>query len=81
VDDEDTVTEMFNQEVIKMHTYYIPNSRVTAFQASEDLVKAADQIAKEKNGLAKPAINLITFNKEVSRAMGYVFGNFVIHYI
>lgn len=38
----------------------------------------ADRIAIDMGGFAKPAIQLVKYNKDLYPAMNYVFGNFLL---
>lgn len=61
VDDEDTGAYMLKNNVLNQMAYFIPNSKVTAFQPSEEVLRVADRIAREHEGYAKHATQLIRF--------------------
>jgi len=45
VDDEETSTYMLKHNILMQHTYFIPNSKVTTYQANQDIIEAAEYIA------------------------------------
>jgi structural maintenance of chromosome 2 len=78
VDDEQTSTHILSQKIFTNHSYLIPNSKVNEFKPKEELIRVAEQIASSMNGQCKPALQLISYKKEVARSMSFVFGNFFV---
>ncbi|CAK80576.1 unnamed protein product (macronuclear) [Paramecium tetraurelia] len=78
VDDSTTSTYLLKNNVLQTHSYIIPNKEIQSSEAKREFVQAAAQIAKENDGFAKPAIDLISFSDKVINSMKFVFGNFII---
>ncbi|CAD8056014.1 unnamed protein product [Paramecium primaurelia] len=78
VDDSTTSTYLLKNNVLQTHSYIIPNKEIQQSEAKKEFVQAAAQIAKENDGFAKPAIDLISFSDKVINSMKFVFGNFII---
>lgn len=72
VRDDTTVSAFIKAKTIKTKTILLPVSNLHATVADRSRVAAA-----EKHG-AKLALNLIRYDKKVSRALEYVFGNVLI---
>ncbi|GAA6059589.1 hypothetical protein JCM10212_005088 [Sporobolomyces blumeae] len=72
VRDDSTVSAFIKAKTIKTKTILLPVSNLQANVAERSRVAAA-----EKHG-AKLALNLIRYDKKVSRALEYVFGNVLV---
>jgi structural maintenance of chromosome 2 len=75
VDNAETGTELLQKGKLKKRVTIIPLNKIDAFKASAQKVGAAQRIALDKVNLA---LSLIGYDKEVTRAMEYVFGSTLI---
>jgi chromosome segregation ATPase len=75
VDNAETGTELLQKGKLKKRVTIIPLNKIDAFKASAQKVGAAQRIAPDKVNLA---LSLIGYDKEVTRAMEYVFGSTLI---
>jgi structural maintenance of chromosome 2 len=75
VDNEVTGTQLLQNGKLRKRVTIIPLNKISAFRASAEKIGAAQNIAPNKVHLA---LSLVGYDKEVSTAMEYVFGNTLI---
>lgn len=56
----------------------IPNNKIRFNVVKPDILKYADDVAREYNGLAKVAYELIDFPNDLRNSVMFAFGNFVV---
>jgi len=74
VDAVETGKLLLSKGKLKRRVTIIPLDKVASRGIPAAKVKAADAIASEVGGFAKPALSLIGYEDDVAKAMEYVFG-------
>ncbi|KAI1436068.1 RecF/RecN/SMC N terminal domain-containing protein, partial [Xylaria sp. CBS 124048] len=75
VDSEVTGTQLLQGGKLRKRVTIIPLNKISAFKASAQTIATAQRIAPGKVNLA---LSLVGYDKEVSAAMEYVFGNTLV---
>lgn len=79
VDNEKTATLFLeNKGCMKKRNVFIPLNKISYKNIEPEKLKRAKEIAASKGGHAYHAMELITFDEEVRKAMEYTFGNVII---
>ena len=79
VDNEKTATLFLeNKGCMKKRNVFIPLNKISYRTLEPAKLKRAKEIASAKGGNAYHAMELITFDEEVRKAMEYTFGNVII---
>lgn len=78
VDSEVTGKALLQRGQLKKRVTLLPLSKIDARTVSSSRVDAAKAIAKQAGGQANLALELITFDGDVSKAMQHVFGNTIV---
>ena len=75
VDSEVTGTQLLRGGKLRKRVTIIPLNKIAAFKASAQTIATAQKIAPGKVNLA---LSLVGYDKEISAAMEYVFGNTLV---
>ncbi|TQS36157.1 hypothetical protein Golomagni_03400 [Golovinomyces magnicellulatus] len=75
VDNEITGTQLLQKGKLRKRITIIPLNKITAFKAPSEKVEAAQKLCQGKVDLA---LSLIGYDREVTAAMDYVFGNTLV---
>ena len=78
VDNETTGKALLTKGQLKKRVTLLPLSKIDSRTLNADRVDAAKQIAKKLGGRANLALELVSFDKEVTKAMQHVFGSTII---
>ena len=65
VENEIVSKQLLDRECIGRNVTIIPNNKIRFRRINPEAVQNADRIAKEMKGLARPACDLIAYNKDV----------------
>mmetsp|Transcript_3972 Transcript_3972/g.6966 ORF Transcript_3972/g.6966 Transcript_3972/m.6966 type:complete len:1219 (-) Transcript_3972:182-3838(-) len=78
VDAVATGKALLDKGKLKKRVTIIPLDKVSSRPIPQPRVTAAARIAKERGGDARPALALVGYDEEVSKAMEYVFGTTLV---
>ena len=75
--------ELASQALIKADSFgptvtIIPNNKIRFSMIKPEILKYAEEVAKEEGGLARAAFELIDFSNDLKNSIMYAFGNFVV---
>ena len=78
VDNEETGKALLTKGQLKKRVTLLPLSKIDSRTMSADRVDAAKKVAEKYGGQAYLALELISFDKAVTKAMQHVFGSTII---